>query len=86
RVTGPPTLRIEVRYKTASGAKPSLSLIAEVPGGERQYDNSPALPPSETWSTASWTATTKPGVTEARIFLRNSGVGTVWYDDLRVSR
>jgi len=77
---------VVVQYKTEAEAKPYLSFIADVPGGEKQYDNSPRLERTETWRKASWSFTTQPGVTLGRLYLRNSGLGTVWYDALTVTR
>lgn len=85
RVTEPTRLTIALRYKTAGAAKPFVSLIAPVPGGERQYDNSPTLPASDGWREATWSVVTQAGATSARVYLRNGGVGTVWYDDLKVT-
>ncbi len=85
-VTGPTRITISLQYKTEAEAKASLSFIADVPDGERQYDSSPRLERSETWRKASWTFTTRPGVTLGRLYLRNGGLGTVWYDALTVTR
>lgn len=85
-VDRPTTFTITLAYKTAGAARPFLSLIADVPGSERQYDSSPVLAPSEEWREAVWEVTSRPGAREVRLYLRNGGVGTVWYDHLRLER
>lgn len=82
----PTKITVSLQYKTEAEAKPYLSFIANVPDGERQYDSSPRLERSETWRKASWSFTTRPGVTVGRFYLRNGGLGTVWYDALTVTR
>lgn len=79
------TITLACWYKTAGSPKPYCSLIAALPDG-RQYDSSPTFEPSETWRQATWTVTVKPGAKDVALYLRNGGVGSVWFDDIELDR
>lgn len=84
--TGATRVTVAVRYKTAGEARPNLTFRAVLPGGLRRQEESDPLPLSAAWREATWAFTTRPPVKSGSLLLRNSGGGTVWYDDLRLTR
>ncbi|NUQ02237.1 MAG: hypothetical protein HUU35_20510, partial [Armatimonadetes bacterium] len=80
----PGVYTVTLKYKTQGEARPHLSFIAQPPNAEQQYDRSGQLPLSETWREATWSFTAPAGVSTGRFHVRNSGVGTVWYDAIAI--
>lgn len=81
----PTSYRVTVYYRTRGEAKPYLSYVAALPGGQQQYDSSPFLTAQASWTKATWQFRTTAGSADGRLFLRNAGVGTVWYDAVEVT-
>lgn len=64
----------------------SASIIAKKDGKQDQYSNMPSLKHAQDWTEFSWEFTAKEDNSEFMLYLRASGVGTVWFDDVTLTR
>jgi len=96
---GNPKVTLSFRYRTEAGASGLVSLI-EYDASQRSFPSyyQKSLPASANWQTVVWTidshldpvvnassVTTFGGTTEITPWLRNAGLGSVFYDDVTLT-
>jgi hypothetical protein len=63
-----------------------VSVIGNKDGKQDQYSNMPTLKHAEDWTEFSWQFTADTDNSKFMLYLRASGVGTVWFDELKLEQ